>query len=45
MDVSEEHSSKASSPIVVTESGSMMDASKGQLAKASFDTVVGVATT
>ena len=45
MDVSEEHSRKASRPIVVTESGSVMDASKGQLLKAFFGTVVGVATT
>ena len=45
MDVSEVHSAKDASPIVVSESGSVMDVSEEHLAKASFGTVVGVATT
>jgi hypothetical protein len=45
MDVSEEHSPKASSPIVVSEAGSVMDVSEEHPTKALFGTVVGVATT
>jgi hypothetical protein len=45
MDVSEEHLKKALAPIVATESGSMIDASKGHPAKVFSLTVVGVATT
>ena len=45
MDVSEEHSRKVSSPIAVSESGSVMDVSEEHSAKAFFGTVVGVATT
>jgi hypothetical protein len=40
MDVSEEHSSKASSPIVVTESGSVMDVSEEHFEKAPYPIVV-----
>jgi hypothetical protein len=45
MDLSEEHLRKARPPIVVSESGSVMDVSEAQSAKAFFGTVVGVATT